>query len=593
MSNVLKKNFLMIKYIYKYCPSYIAISIVQSVFVNVLSVVGLLYTKYVVDSLTENRSYVSIFFIALGIFLFQTLLTSISAYLTQYITPKNVELLSQGMLNEIFEQAIKIDYECYENTKFFSDFTMAINQSNQRALEVLQTFTTFIGSLLGITSFSALISTLDPFLFVAVAMNVSINMYFSIVNSKKQHQYYEERLKPSREQGYAQRVFYLNIYAKELRLFNKLPQIIRKVYNDAVCKLLNITYKFAKTFSILLILQNYVSNLSTFLTTLYIVYRVLNGYLRISDYFVLTSSISQLTMQITNLFQVIPQLYTHSLYIENFLDFMNYEPNVKNIENAILVSDEKCIKFKNVFFSYPNTKKSVLNNINFEIKKNEKVAFVGENGSGKSTLIKIITRLYDIDDGCVLLENRNIGEYDLESLRDHIGIVFQDYQLLSISILENILMRPIVDKEKDENIAWEALKKVGLYEKVKALPEGIYTKYSNEFDENGIFFSGGEMQAIAIARLYVKRCNIVILDEPSSALDPIAERKIFDMTLKFCQDKTIILISHRLTNVVHVDRIFYIEDGKIVESGSHRQLMKLRGKYCKMYNIQAGNCEGI
>lgn len=137
MSNVLKKNFLMIKYIYKYCPSYIAISIVQSVFVNVLSVVGLLYTKYVVDSLTENRSYVSIFFIALGIFLFQTLLTSISAYLTQYITPKNVELLSQGMLNEIFEQAIKIDYECYENTKFFSDFTMAINQSNQRALEVV------------------------------------------------------------------------------------------------------------------------------------------------------------------------------------------------------------------------------------------------------------------------------------------------------------------------------------------------------------------------------------------------------------------------------------------------------------------------
>lgn len=113
---------------------------------------------------------------------------------------------------------------------------------------------------------------------------------------------------------------------------------------------------------------------------------------------------------------------------------------------------------------------------------------MGENGSGKSTLIKIITRLYDIDDGCVLLENRNIGEYDLESLRDHIGIVFQDYQLLSISILENILMRPIVDKEKDENIAWEALKKVGLYEKVKALPEGIYTKYSNEFDENGIFF---------------------------------------------------------------------------------------------------------
>ena len=503
--------------------------------------------------------------------------------------PRNTQLLSKGMLNEIFTQATRIDYKCYEDTKFFSDFTMAVEQSDKRALDVLQTFTTFIGSIFGITSFSVLISVLDPFLFIIVFINVAINMYFTVRNSKRQHEYYEERLKPSREQGYAQRVFYLNSFAKELRLFIKLSEVIRKTFNNAVDKMLDITYKFAKIFAKQLIAQGIYSNMISLLTTLYIAYRVVKGVLKVSDYFALTSSIGQLTSQITNLFQVFPQLYAHSLYIENFLNFMCYEPSIKNESNSIRVKDGKSIRFKDVSFSYPSSGRKTLYDVNLEIKANEKVAFVGENGSGKSTLIKIITRLYDVDKGDVFLDNLSIKKYDIESLRDNIGIIFQDYQLLSISILENILMRPIRNKEVDEETVWNALKKVGLYEKVKSLPNGIYTKYSNEYDESGTFFSGGEMQAIAIARIYAKRCNIVILDEPSSALDPIAEQRIFDMTLNSIKDKTIILISHRLTNIKNVDRIFYVEKGCIVESGSHESLMSLQGKYYKMYKMQAKN----
>lgn len=580
----------MMKYIYKYCPSHIFISFIQSLFANISSIIGILFIKYVIDSLTYNRAYRSILLIALGIFIFNTLISTITTYLTQYVMQRNTQLLSRGMLNEIFTQSTRIDYQCYEDPKFFSDFTMAVEQSDRRALDVLQTFTTFISSIFGITSFSVFISVLEPFLFLVVFFNVVINIYFMIRNSKLQHDFYEERLKPGREQGYAQRVFYLNSFAKELRLYIKLSEVIRSTFNKAIDKLIEITYKYARIFTKRLIAQNIFSNLISLFTTLYIAFKVIKGYLKISDYFTLTSSIGQLSSQITNLFQVFPQLYEHSLYIENFLNFMYYDPHIKNESNSEMVDNGKNIKFKNVSFSYPNNgTKKVLSEVSFEIKANEKVAFVGENGSGKSTLIKIITRLYDIDKGSVDLDNLNIKKYNIESLRDNIGIIFQDFQLLSVSILENILMRPIQNNEVDEEIAYNALRKVGLYNKVKALPNGLYTKYSNEYDELGTFLSGGEMQAIAIARIYAKQCNVVILDEPSSALDPIAEQKIFDMTLNSIKDKTIILISHRLTNIKNVDKIFYIEKGSIIESGSHESLMNLQGKYYNMYNMQAQN----
>lgn len=586
MIDVIKKNLVMLKYIYKYCPSFLFVSVIQSILLNVGAILSIFFTKFIVDSMSHSIPFIQIIGMAVGIFSIQMVMGCISVWLSEYIVPRNTELLKQGMLKELFAQSVKIDVECYENTKFYADFTMAINQSDKRALDVLKTFSSFVGALFGAASFSVVISVMDPYLFVAVALSVCANMFFSFRNSKVRHRYYEKQVDISREQGYVRRVFYLNEYAKELRLFSELPQLITSMYDNAVKKVLLLIKKYAKKFVGLLMAQSFITNVVSLGVTLYIVYRVLQGELKVSDYFVLVSSMGQLVSEITKFFEIIPQLYAHSLYVENYLNFMDYVPRVGDARNATSMNDEQEITLKNVSFTYPGSTRESLHNVNLEIQRGEKVAFVGPNGSGKSTLLKVITRLYDVNKGEVLIGGIDIKQYHLDSLRKHIGVVFQDFTLLSVSILENILMRPVTDKEKDEELAWEALKKVGLYDKVKNLPEGIYTKYSNEFDEHGVFFSGGEKQSLAIARIYAQKSSVVILDEPYSALDPIAEQNVYEKTLKYMQDKIVILITHRLSNVKNADCIFYMENGVIMEKGTHDSLMKIKGKYFQMYTAQ-------
>ena len=186
-----------------------------------------------------------------------------------------------------------------------------------------------------------------------------------------------------------------------------------------------------------------------------------------------------------------------------------------------------------------------------------------------------------------MLINVEYKNYDISSLRSNIGIVFQDYQSFAVSIAENVLMRPIINQKNDEEIVNNALKYVGLYDKVQSFPDGIYTVLTREFNNTGAIFSGGEFQKLAIARIYTQNSNIIILDEPSSALDPFAENEIFNSVLNFATDKTVILISHRLTNVKNVDRIFLFDDGSLIESGSHNELMDKNEDYAIMYKVQA------
>lgn len=585
--NIIKKNKIMLDYIRKYCPSQIFISLFQAFYSSTSALINIIYLKYVIDSLSYGNRFNEIIYFALFILLYNLMIMSISNWLTQYIGQKNMYLLSKGMLNEVFTKASSLDYQCYENTEFYSKFTIAIEQSDKRALEILSTFTDFISSILGITSFSVFISFFDPLLFIAVILNVLVSIYYSMKNSNTLHMNYTEKVYPSRKQEYSQRVFYLNIFAKELRMFDKLPNIIRENFNSAIDQLIQIAHKYARIFTKRMITQSFLSGIINFFTTIYISYKVVLRLLKISDFFTLSSCIGQLTQQISNLLRIVPRLYENSLYVDDFQQFMDYESMIKS--GIISIDQINSICFKNVFFTYPNKNLEVLKNISFNINKNERIALVGPNGSGKTTIVKLIIRLYNTEQGDIILNDKSIEEYDLASYRDNIGIIFQDFQLLSLSIIENILMRPINNKEIDEKIAINALKKVGLYDKIMSLPYGLYTKYSKEYDEDGIYLSGGEMQSLAIARIYAKQCKIVILDEPSSALDPIAEKRIFDLTLQLIKDKTVILISHRLTNIKNVDRIFYMDKGEILEVGNHDELYKKKGHYYKLYETQAKN----
>ena len=275
----------------------------------------------------------------------------------------------------------------------------------------------------------------------------------------------------------------------------------------------------------------------------------------------------------------------HSLYIEKVKKFIEYEPKIKGEETVVPAFESLTVK--NLDFVYPFTKddKKTLKNLNLEIKKGEKVAFVGYNGAGKTTLIKLLMRLYDTTGGEILYNGRNIIDYEPEKYREHIGAVFQDYKVFAATVAENVMGGEYTDA--DEEAVLRALRAASFEEKLKQLPNGIHSQLTTEFSKEGVGLSGGESQKIAIARVFARPFELIIMDEPSSALDPIAEYELNQSILKNAEGKTVIFISHRLSTTRMADKIYMFDDGEIVESGSHDELMAKGGKYAEMYRVQA------
>ena len=246
------------------------------------------------------------------------------------------------------------------------------------------------------------------------------------------------------------------------------------------------------------------------------------------------------------------------------------------------------VEFKNVTFTYPGAKKPSLKNISLKITDEETVAIVGKNGAGKSTFVKLLLRFYDPDEGEILYNGVNVKEYDIVSLRQRIGTVFQDYKVFALTVNENVLCREC-ETDEDKTASEQALKNSGAYDKIKTLPKGAETVLTKEFDTEGASLSGGEQQKVAAARMFAHSFDIAVLDEPSSALDPIAEYKMYESLIAATEHKTVIYISHRLSSAVLSDKIYVFDGGEIAESGTHDELMSKNGVYAEMFNMQASS----
>ena len=240
----------------------------------------------------------------------------------------------------------------------------------------------------------------------------------------------------------------------------------------------------------------------------------------------------------------------------------------------------KTIELKNVSFTYPGNDEPTLKNINMTLHPKEKIALVGYNGAGKTTLTNLLLRLYDVTDGEILIDGEDIRNVTADSHRDRFSAVFQDFQLFAATLGENVALTPEVDSER----ATAALRHSGFS---KSVPNGLDTYLLREFDDEGIMMSGGESQKVAISRAFYKNCPYVILDEPSANLDPIAEYNLNQSMIEAAQDKTVVFISHRLSTTVSADRIYVMENGEIIEQGSHEELMAMNGTYAYMFNLQA------
>lgn len=410
------------------------------------------------------------------------------------------------------------------------------------------------------------------------------NMVGNIVNTKNVVNYENRKTNVFRRIEYIRRIYYLPQYAKDIRTTN-ISNILKREYTDKSKCLNDIIVKDAKPIAVVSIMASWLFNVVNLgISSIFVGYKIFIKLMSVGDFVTSINAISNLSANVLMFLNIVPEFKQHSLFIDNYLVIMEYKsPLYDAAADKEIPSKFSSIILKDVCFSYPN-KPSVLKNINIKIAANEKIAFVGENGAGKTTILKLIMRLYDPTSGEILIDNIPYKQIEAKELYNNISTVFQDFQHYAFSLKDNVLLDT---EEFNKGNFWGTLDQVGLKTLFRNLDNGVETELTSEFSEDGVNLSGGQYQKIAIARAIYSDKKIIIMDEPTSALDPIAEKELFDIIEDMSHDKTLIVVSHRLSLVKDMDRIYYIKNGEIVEQGSHTQLMELGGDYAKMFKLQA------
>ena len=585
---IIKNNAFMLKYVFRYTPGLLIYMVIMKVISGIVGVLQGVYTlNYIVDAFQQHKSISQIagylvFFIGCNV----VSLTMNMIYQELYY-PRQQLVLAEKMQLQLYNKAISLDLARYDNPQFYNDFIWAMSQSEGKVLQVLESTGVLIESFTAIASVGTLILLLDPIGIMFVAVSFLVNMGLSFATNKISYQQDIKTKELQRKRDYTNRVLYQADYAKEVRLSDVEEKLIED-FKDSNAGLIAVINHY---FPILMKIDlfGYLFSRRILLDGIYmllVVYKAL--VLKTLSYGAvigLLRGVNNLQGNLSGLSEQIPLFVQYSLYIEKFRKFLECEPSVVNQgKNVAVPGKSEQMEVKDVSFTYDGNEEPTLSNISFHIKPGEKIALVGHNGAGKSTLIKLILRLYDASKGKLLLEGRDIKEYTLESYRNMFGVVFQDYQLFAASIGENVVLDRSTGLEED---IIEALDKSGFRDKLESLPDGIYTQLTREFYKTGVNLSGGEGQKVAIARVFQRNCSYVILDEPSSALDPQSEYEINQRMFDVANQKTVIFISHRLSSTVMADRIFMLEKGKIIESGSHLELMQQNGKYATMFRLQA------
>lgn len=495
----------------------------------------------------------------------------------------------KGLNTQVFEKALSLDVGCYENPEFYDKYQRATLIMTKGYFDVLCYDVAQIFS--GLVAFACVITTvtvIDPMylLFLLPVIFVFIIEYFK---SKAVYQRDLKMTKNNRTKAYIQRTVFLKDYSKDMRTSN-IFFVILKRFKAAI----DSNVEILRSYGIKLFLYSVVSSLFGEFIPLIGTY-AFAGYqfvqrttMTVSGFSVVLSSINSIREATLAVAECFEELTEMALYFQYLKDFFAYEPKIVGGDRE--AGEFESLEFKNVSFKYPSADTYALKNINLKLNKGDTVAVVGINGAGKSTLVKLMLRFYDCDEGEILYNGVNIKEYNLESYRNAFACVFQDYKNFAISVFENVMCREC--SEEDKIFAQKALEQSGVWDKIKNLENGGETVITREFDKDGVGLSGGESQKLSTARLFARDFQLAILDEPSSALDPIAEYKMYENLVEATKEKTVVYISHRLSSAVLSDRIYVLGGGTVLEQGTHAELMAAGGEYAEMFTLQASRYLG-
>ena len=492
---------------------------------------------------------------------------------------------AEGML---FRKAAKVELACYENPKFYDKYVKAMNEIHNRIMRTFQATDGMLDKIISLTANSLLLFVIDPWLLVFALLP----MVFGIFKRKEVKALYdqEDAKKPvSRREGYVRRTFYLGEYAKEMRvggMWRLLLEDLKTCYEQ----IRDIIKKHGGRRALFGYIQQVGLEVFTILgATLYAVYRTMvTGDMLVGDCLVVLGSIGSISRSINNVIQNLADFREQAHFINDVRYFLDYEPSIAD-GGKEMPAEPDTIEVKDLSFRYEGAEQDALKHINMSLHKGERIALVGANGSGKTTLVKMLLRLYDPTEGSVSLDGTDVRDLPVADYRSAFSSVFQDFKILSATVRQNVILS--TEKAEDEAII-TALKEAGIYDKISTFEKGIDTVLTREFDDKGENLSVGEAQKVSLARVFYRNTPFVILDEPSSALDPIAEYTMFENMMRATEGRGVIFISHRLSSAVLADRVLLMENGEITESGTHVELMEKNGTYAAMFRRQAENYLG-
>ncbi|MBQ3064463.1 MAG: ABC transporter ATP-binding protein [Clostridia bacterium] len=489
---------------------------------------------------------------------------------------------------EIMQKAQSLDLSAFDLPAFYEKLENANREAGNRPVHILSSTFSVISTIISLVGYVVILASSLPLAALAIAVVAIPSAIVNFIYRRKSFAYMRHRSIDRRQMNYYAELTVNKDLAKEVRMYD-LGEELTGRYN-------RVFDRYYKGLRGLIVRENIWQIIFAVLSALvscfffaYIALGVFEGRYQIGDYSLYTGALTSISGAVTTLITTSATIYEGTLFIDNLLSFLKEKRyTVARTAEPLIPARgvPHVIEFSHVSFAYPGTEKPVIDDLCLTLRAGETLALVGLNGAGKTTLIKLLTRLYDPTEGAILLDGHDLRDYDVTALRRMFGIVFQDFGKYAFSVRENIRLGDLTKKADAAEIEGAAVS-AGADEFIRALPHGYDTQLMRYFDRDGMELSGGQWQKLSLARAFYSDADIIILDEPTASLDPIAEQEVFRRFDELRGDKTTVFVSHRLSSATIATKIAVIEHGHLVEEGTHHELMERDGRYAELFRIQA------
>lgn len=570
---------------YKESKKYIVVSFLEQILKASTILINIIVPKFIIDALFNGMNMevvIKYVFILVG-FNFLSSILSTYCYKTKMI--ENRVVMNKFLLT-LSDKMTKVDFEQLESNEYKDMESKAYKFifGNDGFGSVLRDAFSIFGKSLSFIGIVAILSTLNIFVVILFIILVMLNAYVDSKVKERNNKLNLEESKVDRKMGYFVNILQSFKFGKDIRVENAKGFIEEKYIEQ-----LDASEQYTETRMNNIFYGKLFTNGTTLIKDIvsygYLILQFFAKKITIGDFTMYLSAINSFSDSMIDVLNSVVNIHAFKPYYESVQAFLNLPTNIYDSGTLELKAEEYIFEFIDVSFKYKNTDHYAIKNLSLIIEPNKKYAVVGENGAGKTTFTKLLTRIYEPTSGKILVNGVNIKDIKYEEYVKIFSVVFQDFNLFSFTLAENVTLKNI--DEIDEEEVKDVLIESGFENKLNKLNNGVRTYINKEFDDNGFTPSGGEAQKIAIARALYRDREVIILDEPTSALDPRAEFEIYQNFDKLVDGKTAIYISHRLSSARFCDEILVFKDGKIIEKGSHNELYSSDGLYHELYDMQA------